>query len=172
MKKRQILQIKNIKIILILIWMIIVFLFSNQQGTDSGNISKTVTIVIQKIFMGNNIDESVYKFDFFETIIRKLAHFSIYTIGGFLLMNYFYDIQNENKKIYLKNKIFYSIFFGALYAVTDELHQFFVPGRSARIFDVGIDTFGVITGVLIYLVIIKLINFIKKCKQKLGGKIK
>lgn len=170
MKKRQILQIKNIKIILILIWMIIVFLFSNQQGTDSGNISKTVTIVIQKIFMGNNIDESVYKFDFFETIIRKLAHFSIYTIGGFLLMNYFYDIQNENKKIYLKNKIFYSIFFGALYAVTDELHQFFVPGRSARIFDVGIDTFGVITGVLIYLVIIKLINFIKKRKQKLGGK--
>ena len=150
--------------------MIIVFLFSNQQGTDSGNISKTVTIVIQKIFMGNNIDESVYKFDFFETIIRKLAHFSIYTIGGFLLMNYFYDIQNENKKIYLKNKIFYSIFFGALYAVTDELHQFFVPGRSARIFDVGIDTFGVITGVLIYLVIIKLINFIKKRKQKLGGK--
>ena len=145
-------------------------MFSNQQGTDSGNISKTVTIVIQKIFMGNNIDESVYKFDFFETIIRKLAHFSIYTIGGFLLMNYFYDIQNENKKIYLKNKIFYSIFFGALYAVTDELHQFFVPGRSARIFDVGIDTFGVITGVLIYLVIIKLINFIKKRKQKLGGK--
>lgn len=141
------------------------FLFSNQQGTDSGNISKTVTIVIEKIFMGNNIDKSVQNFEFFETIIRKLAHFSIYTIGGFLIMNYFYDIQDENKKFNFKNKILYSIFLGAIYAVTDELHQFFVPGRSARIFDVGIDTLGVITGVLIYLGVIKCINFIKNVSK-------
>lgn len=168
MKKRQIIQIKNVKIILIIIWMIIVFLFSNQKGTESGNISKTVTIVIEKLLIGNNIYKSVPNFGFFETIIRKLAHFSIYTIGGFLIMNYFYDVQNENKKTNLKNKILYSIFFGAIYAVTDELHQFFVPGRSARIFDVIIDTFGVITGVLIYLLVIKFNNFIKNISQNRG----
>lgn len=37
--------------------------------------------------------------------------------------------------------------FGALYACTDELHQYFVPGRSAQLSDVALDSFGVLLGV-------------------------
>ena len=66
-------------------------------------------------------------------------------------MNYAYATDRKPKE-----KIIYSILLGAGYAVTDELHQFFVAGRSARIFDVGIDTLGVITGVLIFLVLLKI----------------
>ena len=57
-----------------------------------------------------------------------------------------------------KKKVLGSLLFGAFYASTDELHQYFVPGRSARLFDVGIDTLGVLTGVLAYLVVRKLIK--------------
>ena len=40
--------------------------------------------------------------------------------------------------------------------------------RSARIFDVGIDTLGVITGILIYMTLMKLINkiYVKSSKAK------
>ena len=37
---------------------------------------------------------------------------------------------------------------GATYAVSDELHQHFVPGRQASIVDVVIDAVGVAVGVL------------------------
>lgn len=38
---------------------------------------------------------------------------------------------------------------GAFYAVTDEIHQYFVAGRSCEIRDMGIDAAGVLCGVLL-----------------------
>ncbi len=73
-------------------------------------------------------------------------------------MNYTYSIEKTKKQ-----KILGSLLFGAFYATTDEIHQYFVPGRSARLFDVGIDTLGVLTGILIYLVLRKLID--KVCRK-------
>lgn len=43
-----------------------------------------------------------------------------------------------------------AILFGMLYAVSDELHQWFVEGRSCELRDVGIDTTGVILGTSLY----------------------
>ena len=145
-------QIKIIKIMLIIIWMIVVFLFSNQQGTESSNTSRKVTEIVTYIASKGNVEVNANHIESLETIIRKLAHFTIYTIGGFLIMNYANTTSKNDKE-----KILYSIAFGVGYAITDELHQFFTPGRSARAFDVGIDSFGVITGVLIFLIIRKII---------------
>ena len=39
---------------------------------------------------------------------------------------------------------------GTLYAVTDELHQMFVPGRMGRPLDVAIDALGVACGILVW----------------------
>ena len=72
-------------------------------------------------------------------------------------MNYAYTTKNTTKQ-----KILYSIAFGGGYAVTDELHQFFVPGRSAQVLDVGIDTAGVIIGIIIYLALIKILKLLFK----------
>lgn len=149
-------QIKIIKIILIIIWMIIIFNFSAQNGDESGNASGKFTEVVIKIITGKNLSTNEPFIQLLESIIRKLAHYTIYTIGGFLIMNYIDTIDKTYKK-----KILYSIAFGGLYAITDEIHQFFVPGRSARILDVCIDTSGVITGVLIYISIKMIIEYIK-----------
>ena len=148
-------QIKIFNIILIVIWMITVFMFSGQKGEDSGNTSGRFTELIIRVLTGKSVDTNDSTIQMIETIIRKLAHYTIYTIGGFLIMNYAYTIDKKIKK-----KILYSICFGGGYAITDELHQFFVPDRSARLFDVGIDTLGVITGVVIYLLLRKCVQIV------------
>lgn len=145
---------KDLKIILVIIWMVTVFAFSAQEGTESSNTSGSFTMLIINILTGGNsnlLEKTTI--NVLEAIIRKLAHYSIYAVGGFLIMNCAYSTKQNNKK-----KIIDSILFGGCYACTDELHQFFVEGRSARIFDVGIDTLGVITGVLIYIAISEIIK--------------
>lgn len=153
-------QIKIIKIILIIVWMGIVFGFSNQRGTKSSNTSRKVTVAVIQAVSDKTIEENEPLIENAEKVIRKLAHYTIYTIGGFLIMNYAYTTSHKTKE-----KVFYSIAFGAGYAVTDELHQFFVSGRSARVFDVCIDTLGVITGIAIYFLIMKAIKVVKGEKR-------
>lgn len=150
-------QKKFLKIILIIIWMIVIFIFSGQQGAESGDTSKKFTIVIIQIITGKSLTPEDPFIQGIQLFVRKMAHFTIYAIGGFLIMNYAYMTEKT-----MKQKILYSIAFGAGYAVTDELHQFFVSGRSAQVLDVGIDTAGVITGVLIYLALRMLIERIVK----------
>lgn len=153
--------IKIFKIILVVIWMIIVFMFSNENGTESSNTSRKVTVTVVQTFSDKTEEENEPIIQRVEKVIRKLAHYSIYTIGGILIINYVYTIDKNNKE-----KVLYSIAFGAGYAITDEIHQFFVSERSARIFDVGIDTLGVITGIAIYLVIRKIIDTAKNKIQE------
>lgn len=155
-------QIKVVKIILIIIWMITVFRFSNQGGTESSSTSAKVTKVIVDVVVNDKKEENKVQIaNKIEKVVRKFAHYTIYTIGGVLIMNYAYT-TDKTKKL----QTFGSLLFGAFYAVTDEVHQYFVPGRSARVFDVGIDTLGVITGIIIFTIIISIINKIRNTKKK------
>lgn len=155
-------QIKVVKIILIIIWMITVFRFSNQGGTESSSTSAKVTKVIVDVVVNDKKEENKVQFaNKIEKVVRKFAHYTIYTIGGVLIMNYAYTTDKTKKQ-----QTFGSLLFGTFYAVTDEVHQYFVPGRSARVFDVGIDTLGVITGIIIFTIIISIINKIRNTKKK------
>ena len=149
-------QIKVFKILLILIWMIVIFMFSNEKGAKSTSTSRKVTEAIVQTVSSKSIEENEPIIVSLDKVIRKLAHYTIYTIGGIVIFNYAKTTEKTKKE-----KILYSIAFGACYAITDEIHQFFVSGRSARIFDVGIDTLGIITGILIYLAIMKIIETTK-----------
>lgn len=59
-----------------------------------------------------------------------------------------------------------SIFLSFLYACTDELHQIFVPGRSAQFRDILIDTLGASFGATITYLTIKFFAKIKTCSDK------
>lgn len=152
-------QIKILKIILILIWMTTIFIFSGQQGIESGETSRKFTIAIIKIITGKSLALDDPFVEGIQLFIRKMAHFTIYAIGGYLIMNYEHTTEKT-----MKPKILYSIAIGGGYAIIDEIHQFFVAGRSARILDVVIDALGVTTGVFIYLLIRKIINKVIKKK--------
>jgi VanZ family protein len=72
-----------------------------------------------------------------DVILRKLAHVAEYAVLGALLQR---ALAREPLAFVL----------GSAYAVTDELHQAFVPGRQASPLDWLIDTVGVAVGVLLY----------------------
>ena len=153
---------KMVSWILVILWMITVFCFSSQVGDES---KATSGNTIRRIVLFFNSNISVYKLEeiveSLQPFTRKLAHFTIYTIGGFILYNLNKKYDNSQKR-----KIAFSFLLGLMYAITDEIHQFFVPGRSCRIFDVFVDSCGVITGILLYISMLKIIDRMLKNKTK------
>lgn len=135
--------------ILVILWMISVFLFSNQASvestTTSGNFITHFVTFFNSYLSEEKIQEIV---NILQPIVRKLAHFSLYTLGGILIATFFYTLKS--KVVYVKS---YSIALGSIYACTDEIHQLYVPGRSGEIRDILIDTVGIIFGVFIVVVI-------------------
>ena len=92
-------------------------------------------------------------------LVRKTAHFTEYAILGAL---FYLNIMQHPKPNQLHKKILLSIIFSFFYAITDEIHQIFVPGRSAQFRDILIDTLGASFGALIAYLIIKLITKTKE----------
>ena len=147
---------KIITIILILLWMVLVFYLSNQVADDSAQLSGGLTrkiLQILHILDGKTIEEQAI----IETIFRKLAHFFLYTLGGILIL-----LHINLYKITDKSKVIASLIIGTAYAITDELHQLFVPGRSGEIKDVCLDSLGLITGIILLLIFLKFIERRKK----------
>lgn len=52
-----------------------------------------------------------------------------------------------------------------MYATSDEIHQYFVPGRACMVEDVFIDTLGVILGILLIMLGKKIIKKGKTYKK-------
>ena len=95
-------------------------------------------------------------------LVRKTAHFTEYAILGSL---FFLNLRNTPLGL-IKHPLATSILFSFLYACTDEIHQIFVPGRSAQFRDVLIDTLGASFGAIITYLIIKLFTKIKAHSHK------
>lgn len=130
---------KKINIILVIIWMMLIFIMSSFNANDSSNQSNFIVNILVSIFNIHNID-------ILSLIVRKLAHLTEYAILGVLVYNL---THSYNQKTYIV------LFISTLYAITDEIHQYFVPGRSCQITDIMIDTIGIIIGVYLYKLIIK-----------------
>lgn len=97
-------------------------------------------------------------------LVRKTAHFTEYAILGSL---FFLNLKSwQRPKSSTSMNILLSLIFSFLYACTDELHQIFVPGRSAQFRDILIDTLGASFGVLITYLIIKLFAKVKAHTRK------
>ena len=71
-------------------------------------------------------------------------HFVEYLILGFLL---FQSITTDD--FFTINSTYGSILIGILFAISDEFHQSFVPGRHMSLFDMLYDTIGLIFGIYI-----------------------
>lgn len=160
---------KIISTILVILWMLTIFYFSHQQGTGSSNTSKKVANTIVNIIDLKHQMQDEQKEELVEKIepyIRKLAHFTIYAIGGMLLVNCAYAYEMADKRAIINAS---SI--GVFYAVTDEIHQLFVNGRSGRALDVVIDSIGIFTGIVAYLIIVNIVEIIVDKKKIDRGRI-
>lgn len=146
--------IRIVLFILILTTFITIFRFSSQDGQTSSSLSKEVTEnVTKRINKIQNLEETERKnvLSRIEKIIRKIAHFSLYTIVGILLMSLACTYEFTEFK---RGGI--SFLIGLMYACLDELYQFFISERSAQITDVMIDSMGVLFGILLVMLIYKI----------------
>lgn len=120
------------KSLLVIMWLSIIFLFSNQNGQISTNLTNNI---LDKVLWFINNDAAFM-------IIRKLAHLTEYFILGILVYNLL--IEFSSQKI-----LTCSYLICLICSCMDEIHQLFISGRSANIFDVLIDFVGSILGILL-----------------------
>lgn len=133
-------------------------MFSSQNSFDTNVLSRNITSVIAgKIFSGyDSMDVHMQNIivEQLNLFIRKFAHFSMYFFLGFLC---FFALSTITHKYIKAFSIAWSCCI--IYAVLDELHQKFVPGRTPLFKDIIIDSFGGLIGILFsFLIISAVIN--------------
>lgn len=130
---------------LVVSWMALIFYLSHQPATQSNGLSTGITEKVIEIIekIAPNLDNDIRSFNH---IIRKNAHFFSYLILGILVSNVVSNYQSVRKKAFIL-----ALSICVLYAISDEVHQLFIPGRSGQIKDVFIDSVGAVVGVLGYM---------------------
>ena len=160
---------KMFKLTLLIGWMLLIFLFSNDTGEVSTKKSDGLIIGTIEFLLERDLTdaEKIKYVDWFVTPVRKGAHLLVYFVLGYLMIYTLKEFRLVDKRTYI-----YAVILCMLYAVCDEVHQYFVPGRSAEVIDVVIDTVGSSLGVWRWGKKFKLqtrkteIQFLRKRKKK------
>lgn len=156
-------KLKYISWIPAVIVMVVIFLFSARPAVSSNDSSKTIAAQVLRLYediSNNEIDTSTREsiLDKLNHIIRKSAHFL-----EFALLAWCSGLHLAVLKLGTRKLIAYATLFSAVYALTDEIHQYFVPGRSCQITDVLLDSCGAATGALVFIL---MMNVAKRLKSK------
>jgi VanZ family protein len=97
----------------------------------------------------------------------KIAHFIEYLFFGCLLYRWFSSTDQCRKR---RCALLMTILIGTAYALSDEWHQSFVPGREASLWDALFDAAGVGTGAATYPLILQFI-FLGKVQSGKKGEV-
>ena len=101
-------------------------------------------IFIQSSYPSPKIEPNLPNFD-------KVLHFMGYALLGALFLRAFYSTSINRR---LKLIFMLSILLSGLYGISDEIHQSFVPHRTADVMDALADMLGSIAGVYLYQLIV------------------
>ena len=126
---------------------ILIMAFIFLQSALPADLSKEESnLIVQALIEFLHVDAKILSF-----AVRKCAHFTEYLLLGlslFATVREYDPVRFERNEQWQRTALL-SWGIGALYALTDEVHQAFVPGRSCEIRDMLIDSCGVAAGVLI-----------------------
>ena len=126
---------------------ILIMAFIFLQSALPADLSKEESnLIVQALIEPPHVDPKILSF-----AVRKCAHFTEYLLLGlslFATVREYDPVRLERNEQWQRTALL-SWGIGALYALTDEVHQAFVPGRSCEIRDMLIDSCGVAAGVLI-----------------------
>ncbi len=131
--------------------MIFIFCMSHQpadiSSEQSGGVIEFVAKIFVKDFENLSIEQKQIIIDNYQHFVRKLAHFLVYTSLAFLLSGFFHSFE------VLKKASGYIISFlvAFIFSCSDEIHQYFISGRSCQISDVLLDSGGMFFGILIFI---------------------
>ncbi len=146
---------KRIAGIMVIIWMVVIFFFSSQPGAESTKTSDSASyqIIEWQNYLFHQKKSEVELMAQAETIglvVRKVAHMSEYALLA-LLLAFYLSCYSFTTKNWLLLTWGVTVF----YAISDEIHQLFVPGRAGKITDVCIDSVGAAIGVLLIFILWK-----------------
>ena len=145
--------------------MVMIFCFSmeNAEQSDerSGFIADAVARIIRPDYSRMDAGSRQAYFDRLQLIIRKCAHFTEYTLLGFmfrLCLESWFGESVQKRRILT----FAGFGGGTLYACSDEIHQLAIDGRYGTWTDVLVDAGGVLTGTLLARLLIAMLERKKK----------
>ncbi len=158
---------RSLSLFAVALWMAVIFLFSAQSGDNSGDFSGNMIRFIARIFNPSfekltNAEQNAI-IDSLQTLVRKLGHFSEYFILGLLSANAVRTFPLSALWKWLAPLIFC-----ILYAVSDEVHQYFVPDRAMRFLDCCIDSSGAFCGIFAFIMLSSLFTRIAERKKHLS----
>lgn len=129
--------------------MLTIFILSAQNSTDSAETSGILISWLDRLFeLGVSQD-----------VIRTAAHFCEYAGLGFSVINFLYAFRKTLSP-------FLAVIIAWGYALTDEIHQIFVPGRAFQLIDLTVNLFGILLGIGIFTLIILILEIKKDDKSK------
>ncbi len=129
-------------------WMILIFCLSHQSSVESAEISTGLLAKIFELF-GEIIDHNT---------LRKMAHAFEYFVLCILIFNALWHTVSKQK---VKSSVI-SLSSCLVYAISDEIHQIFIPGRAGRVFDVCVDMSGAVLGLLVCIIFLIVCKKIKR----------
>ena len=137
--------------IAVILWMAFIFNLSSQEVEQSNKLSTGVTEVIVETIekVAPNADINMKSINH---KIRKNAHFFAYLVLAILAINAF-----RRSGVYGYRSIILAAALCVTYAISDEIHQLFVPGRGGQVKDVVIDSAGMIAGIGLYLIMSRIV---------------
>ena len=136
-------RIRKLPLMITALLMIFIFIQSALPADLSQQESGVIVLMLSRFL---SADQEVLSF-----AVRKCAHFTEYMLLGmslYVTVGEFFSFEEGSAVVH---PVSWGI--GTLYAVTDEVHQHFVPGRSCEIRDILIDSCGVAAGVLLMTII-------------------
>lgn len=148
--------IRTVLVATVILWMGVIFSFSCENGGESaessGGFIHTIISFFDKDFSALSHERQTEIIETYDHFVRKTAHFTIYAILGGLLSFTLFSFGLEKVKLYI-----ISVVLSGLYAVSDEIHQYFVPGRACMIRDMILDTCGGAVGAAVGILILHMI---------------
>lgn len=141
---------KYIIIICIILFIGVIYVFSNFKGEDSdkqsiGLLENTVGKIASIIDRDITEEEKTELYLRLNYPLRKLAHMCEFFILSLLLCLLFQNLK------FSANKVVLFTFLGSfIIACGDEMHQLFVPDRNGSLFDVFVDSIGIMLFLVIY----------------------
>lgn len=128
---------RKLRLILPILWALLIFFLSHQPAEVSSGQSGVLVSQLQTIAPGADADVLTF-------VVRKGAHIVAYFVLGVLVYNAVRRLCVQWRHITAAKL---AVALCALYAITDEIHQLFVPGRSGEVRDVLIDSCAALVGV-------------------------
>ena len=152
-------KISFILLIFVLLMVIVIFAFSAQTREESKNISQNLTKIFLNFFGLTDVNVNRA-----EHIIRKCAHVAEFALLSAALCTTALYMPKLKNSVWLCAVAAFG--FAVLYAVTDEIHQRFVPGRGPSVYDVLFDALGALIGISIVITIRFFVRHIRKNKTE------